>query len=130
MNGQPLVKFTDAEVDRMNVIEGLQYVVVGKFAYEWPELLEIRRIVPSQYGIKGECNITSLEIDIFLFDSHLWQDFIDFMSKGTYYAKDKAGYKYQLRPLIYDVTLKTGENTLMAMAWILFLGLLPTYIVK
>lgn len=33
LNGQPLVKFCIAEVDQMNVIEGLQYAVVGKIAY-------------------------------------------------------------------------------------------------
>lgn len=38
LHGQPLVKFTEAEVDRMNMIGGLQYAVVGKFSYGWPDL--------------------------------------------------------------------------------------------
>lgn len=57
VNGQPLVKFSEAEVERMNVIEGLQYVVVCKFSYGWPELQELRQIIPAQCRIKGKCNV-------------------------------------------------------------------------
>lgn len=38
--------------------------------------------------------------------------------------------EYQLRPLIYDSRFKAGEETPMAMAWISFPGLLPTFFVK
>lgn len=31
LHGKLLFKFTEAEIDRMNVIKGLQYAVVGKF---------------------------------------------------------------------------------------------------
>lgn len=61
----------------MNVIEGLQYAVVGKFAYGWPELSEIRRIVPAQCGIKGECNIGYLRGKHVLIRLTLCQGFID-----------------------------------------------------
>lgn len=38
LNVEPFVKSTETEVDRMNIIEGLQYEVVGKLSYGWPEL--------------------------------------------------------------------------------------------
>lgn len=57
LHGKLMVKFTKSEVERMNVIEGLQYAVVGKLSYGWPDLQELRRIIRAQVGIKGECNI-------------------------------------------------------------------------
>lgn len=65
VNGQPLVKFSEVEVERMNIIEGLQYVVIYNFSYGWPELQELCRIIPAQCGIKGECNVG------FLRDKHV-----------------------------------------------------------
>lgn len=130
LNGQPIVKFTEAEVQRMNVIEGLQYAVVEKLYYGSPEIHELRRIIPIQCGIKGECNIGFLRDRHVLIRLTLWQDFLDFMSKSTYYIKAKDGYEYQLCTLIYDPKFKVGEETPMAMAWISFPGLLPTFYVK
>lgn len=54
LHGQPLFEFIEAEVYQMNMIEGLQYAVVGKFSYGWPELPELRRIIPLQSGVKGD----------------------------------------------------------------------------
>lgn len=42
-----MAMFTEAEVERMNMIEGLQYAVVGKFSFGWPDLNELRRIIPA-----------------------------------------------------------------------------------
>ncbi|KAG5574131.1 hypothetical protein H5410_063897, partial [Solanum commersonii] len=42
------VTWTEEEVTRMNIIENLQYVVIGKFSYGWPELDELRRTIPKQ----------------------------------------------------------------------------------
>ncbi|XP_019241772.1 PREDICTED: uncharacterized protein LOC109221779 [Nicotiana attenuata] len=128
--GQPTICFTEAEVERMNQIEGLQYAVVCKFSYGWPDLNEIRRIVPIQCGIKGECKIGYLRDRHILIRLTLWQDFVDFSSKGVYYIKDKYGEEYQMRTLIYDSKFKAGEETPKVMAWISFPNLLPTYFVK
>lgn len=35
---EPAVKFTEEEVERMNVIEGLQYAIIEKLSYGWPDL--------------------------------------------------------------------------------------------
>ncbi|KAH0725267.1 hypothetical protein KY284_001132 [Solanum tuberosum] len=47
-NGIPQVTWTEEEVTRMNIMENLQYAVIGKFSYGWPELDELRRIIPKQ----------------------------------------------------------------------------------
>lgn len=51
------MKLTESEMEHMNIIEGLHYAVVCKFSYRWPELNELRRIIPGQCEIKGECNV-------------------------------------------------------------------------
>lgn len=52
LHGQPFIKWTEAEVSRINVIEGIQYAIVWKFSYGWIELQEIRKILPAQCGVK------------------------------------------------------------------------------
>lgn len=42
----PHVKWIEKEVDRMNVIEGLQYAVIGKFSYRLLELDDLRMQLP------------------------------------------------------------------------------------
>ncbi|KAH0669203.1 hypothetical protein KY285_023362 [Solanum tuberosum] len=56
-NGTPRIVWTEEEVNRMNILEDLQYAVIGKFSYGWPELEELRTIIPRQCNIKGECKI-------------------------------------------------------------------------
>uniref|UniRef100_M1E0I8 Uncharacterized protein n=1 Tax=Solanum tuberosum TaxID=4113 RepID=M1E0I8_SOLTU len=36
--GLPRVVWTEEEVDRMIIIENLQYMVIGKFSCKWPEI--------------------------------------------------------------------------------------------
>lgn len=130
LHGQPLVKFTEEEVHCMNIFEGLQYPVVGKFLYGWPELQELRIIIPLQCGVKGECNVGFLKDMHVLIRLTLFEDFINFTSKEAYYLKAKDGYEYQIRPLIYDSKFNVNEETPMAMAWISFPNLLPTIFFK
>ncbi|KAH0746831.1 hypothetical protein KY285_008488 [Solanum tuberosum] len=56
-NGIPRVTWTEEEVDRMNTIENLQYAVIGKFSYGWPDLEELRIQIPKQCNVKGDCKI-------------------------------------------------------------------------
>lgn len=130
LNGEPVIKFTEVEVDKMNVTEGLQYAVIGKLSYGWPKLQQLCRMIPEQCGIKGECNIGVLRDRHVLIIITLWEDFISFTSNNGHYIKDKEGYEYQLRHLIYDAKFKVGEETPKAMAWLSFPDLLPTYFVK
>lgn len=44
-NGIPRITWTEGEVGRMNIIENLQFVVVGKFLYGWPDLEELRMLI-------------------------------------------------------------------------------------
>lgn len=53
-NEVPRVTWTEEEVQKMNIMENIQYTVVGKFSYGWPELEDLRVHIPKQCNIKGE----------------------------------------------------------------------------
>lgn len=56
-NGTPRIVWMEEEVNKMNILEDLQYAVIGKISYGWPKLEELRTIIPRQRNIKGECKI-------------------------------------------------------------------------
>ncbi|KAM3221779.1 hypothetical protein P3L10_021049 [Capsicum annuum] len=126
IDGVPRVVWTEEEVDRMNVLENLQYAVIGKFSYGWPVIDDLRMQIPKQLNVKGRCNIG------FLRNRHILIRFEDFVnvSKNVYYINDKDGYSYQMRPLIHDTKFRMEEETTQAMAWISFPNLTPTFFVK
>ncbi|KAK4736949.1 hypothetical protein R3W88_000646 [Solanum pinnatisectum] len=100
----------------MNILEDLQYAVIGKFSYGWPELEELRTTLPHQCNIKGECKIGFLRNWHILIRLDQHTDFINLMSKSIYYIMAKDGYSYSMRPLIYNAKFKVDEETTKAMA--------------
>lgn len=44
--GIPRVRWTDEEVDRINIIEGLQYTIISKFSYGCPDLEGLKLQLP------------------------------------------------------------------------------------
>lgn len=84
--------WTEKEVDRMNTIENLQFAVVGKFSYGWPELEELRLLIPKQCIIKGECKIGLLRNRHVLIRLDQQEDFTNLMSKNIYYLLAKDDY--------------------------------------
>ncbi|PHU22134.1 hypothetical protein BC332_07241 [Capsicum chinense] len=79
----------------MNVIEGLQYVIIRKFSYGWPDLNDLRIQLPKQLNVKGGCNIGLLRNHHVLKRFDRVYDFITVMSKSVYYINAKDGYSYQ-----------------------------------
>lgn len=70
------MKSTEAEIDKMNVIENLKFAIIEKFSYGQPTLDEIQNIIPEQCGLK---------VDFFhnihvLIRCAIMEDFINFMS--------------------------------------------------
>lgn len=92
----------------MNLIENLQYAVVGKF-YGWPDIEDLRKSVPAQCGIKGDCRMGVLTNRHILIKCALLEDFVNLMANSAYYIIDKSGVAYQMRPLIYDPNFKIGR---------------------
>ncbi|KAG5610696.1 hypothetical protein H5410_021977 [Solanum commersonii] len=82
----------------MNQIEDLQFAMIGKFAYEWSDLEELRKIIPQQCEIRGGCQIGLLR------SKHI-------LIYGAFYITSRDGNSYLLRTLIYDSRFKVNEET-------------------
>lgn len=64
--------------------------------------------------LKVSVTLDYLGINVVLIRLTLLEDFINLSSRGAYYLKERDGYQYQMRPLIYDSKLKIDEETTMA----------------
>uniref|UniRef100_A0A0V0ITI4 Putative ovule protein n=1 Tax=Solanum chacoense TaxID=4108 RepID=A0A0V0ITI4_SOLCH len=130
IDGLPTIHWTAKEIQKMNIIENLQYAVVEKFSYGAPEINEIKELIPKQCGIIGGCQIGYLRNRHILMKFDCIEDYIRILSKNLYYIIAKDGYAYQMRPFIYDTNFKVSEETSQATTWISFPDLLPTFFVK
>ncbi|KAG5619976.1 hypothetical protein H5410_005194 [Solanum commersonii] len=130
INGIPRITWTEDEVRWMNTVGNLQYAVIGKFFYGWPEMDDLRIQIPKQCNRKGGCKIRLLQNRHILMRFELFEDFLNMMSKNSYYITGKNGMVYQMRPLIYDAKFKVDEKMTQVMAWISFRDLWTTFFVK
>ncbi|XP_059289380.1 uncharacterized protein LOC132042890 [Lycium ferocissimum] len=128
-HGEPTVQWDIDEVERMVILENLQYAVVGKFSYSWPEFHDLRDMIPSQCEIKGKCAVGFLCNRHVLIRLSLFEDYVQLLSKPAYYIRDKH-YYHQMRPLKWDPWFDPEEETSIAIAWISFPTLPPNYFVK
>lgn len=46
INGEPVIRWTNGNVSQIDVIEKLNYAIIGKFSHGWPSLEELQRIIP------------------------------------------------------------------------------------
>lgn len=46
INGNPVIRWIEAEVDRMEEIENLKYAIVGKFSRGWTTMEELEELSP------------------------------------------------------------------------------------
>lgn len=84
----------------MNINENLQFAIVGKFPYGWPELTKLREQIPVQYGVKADCKVGFLHNKHVLIRLELMKDFIKIMSKSAYYIAIKDRQLYEMHPQI------------------------------
>lgn len=92
IDGFPRIKWTEAEVCCMNIIENLQYVVISKFSYGWPDLDIPRNVIPLQCGIKGDCTIGLFQNRHMLIRLSSMEDYVNIISKGSFYITCNEGY--------------------------------------
>ncbi|WMV59282.1 hypothetical protein MTR67_052667 [Solanum verrucosum] len=114
----------------MNKIENLQYAVVGKFTYDVADLEELRLIISKQCNIYGDCQIGLLRNKHIFIRLNQHANFVNLILKGAYYIECKDWYSYLMHTLMYDARFKTNKETTMAMTWISFPNILPTFFVK
>lgn len=53
LHGETIIQWEQSEVDQMVINQNLQYGVVGKFSYGWPDLQDLRNLIPKQCELKG-----------------------------------------------------------------------------
>lgn len=80
----------------MNSIENLQYGVVGKFSYSWQDIDDLWTQNLKQCNIKGECQIGVLRNRYILMRFSCEEDFINMMSKPSYYILFVDGPSYYI----------------------------------
>ncbi|WMV42629.1 hypothetical protein MTR67_036014 [Solanum verrucosum] len=57
LHGEPSIVWEEEEVEQMIINEDRQYAVVGKFSYGWPDIKDLRQLIPKQCELKGDVNI-------------------------------------------------------------------------
>lgn len=67
----------EEEVNQMIISEDLQYVVVGKISYEWPDIQDLRRLIPKKWELKGEVNIGLLSNKYILIRETRLDDYVN-----------------------------------------------------
>ncbi|WMV49188.1 hypothetical protein MTR67_042573 [Solanum verrucosum] len=129
LHGEPRVIWYEEEVEQMIIKENLQYAILGKFSYGWPEIQELRSLIPKQCNLKGECKIGLLSNRYVLIRASLLEDYVSLLSKPMFYITHK-GWSYPMRTLKWDPLFDPEEETTTAIAWISFLELPPNFFVK
>ncbi|KAH0717259.1 hypothetical protein KY285_013290 [Solanum tuberosum] len=85
LHGEPRIVWDEEEVTQMIYKENLQYAVIGKFSYGMPEIKELRKIIPKQCELKGECIIGLLGTRHVLIRTEIMEDYVKFLSKPAFY---------------------------------------------
>lgn len=82
LHEEPRITWEEEEVQQMN--ENLQYAVIGKFSYGWPEIQDLRRIIPKPCELKGEVNIGLLRNRYILIRASKLEDYVHLLSKPQF----------------------------------------------
>ncbi|WMV26131.1 hypothetical protein MTR67_019516 [Solanum verrucosum] len=115
LHGEPQVIWEQDEVNQMIINENLEYAVIGKFSYGWPDIQDLRRLIPKQCELKGDCSIGLLSNRHVLIRATLLKDYVHLLSKSAFY----------INPMF-----NSEEETTTAIAWISFPSLPPNFFGK
>ncbi|WMV24108.1 hypothetical protein MTR67_017493 [Solanum verrucosum] len=129
LHGEPRIIWEEEEVTQMIYKENLQYAVIGKFSYGMPEIKELRKMIPKQCELKGECNIGLLGNRHVLIRAAIMEDYVNLLSKPAFYLT-LGQWSYPMRTLKWDPMFNPEEETTTAIAWISFPSLPPNFFVK
>ncbi|KAH0706083.1 hypothetical protein KY285_010615 [Solanum tuberosum] len=129
LHGEPQVIWEQDEVNQMIINENLDYAIIGKFSYGWPDIQDLHRLIPKQCELKGDCNIGLLRNRHVLIRATLLEDYVHLLLKPAFYIKQQNG-SYLMRTLKWDPMFNPEEETSTAIAWISFPSLPPNFFGK
>ncbi|WMV25922.1 hypothetical protein MTR67_019307 [Solanum verrucosum] len=110
----------------MIVNENLEYAVIGKFSYGWPDIQYLRKLIPKQCELKGECNIGLLSNIHVLIRATLLEDYVHLLSKPAFYITQN-NWSFPMRTLKWDPMFNPEEETTTTIAGISFPSLPPKF---
>lgn len=129
VDGEPSITWMAAEVRSLIIHENLQYAIIGKFSYGKPDVTELRKAIPNQCRIKGDCTIGVLDSRHVLIRLAILEDYIKLLSTNAYYIKAKDRF-WQMRTLKWDPWFEADVETTIGIAWISFPDLPPNFFAK
>ncbi|XP_059302334.1 uncharacterized protein LOC132054308 [Lycium ferocissimum] len=129
LHGEPMVVWDEEEIEKMIIKGKLQYDVIGKISYGWPDVKDLRTLIPKQCGLKGECITGLLSNRYVLIRAPSLEDYVTLLSKPAYYITHK-NWSYPMCTFKWDPWFDPDEETKIAIAWISFPSLPPNYFVK
>ncbi|KAG5616263.1 hypothetical protein H5410_016087 [Solanum commersonii] len=109
LHGEPQVIWEQEEVNQMIINENLEYAVIGKFSYGWPDIQELRKLIPKQCELKGECNIGLLSNRHILIRATLLEDYVHLLSKPAFFIAHK-NLSFPMRTLKWDPMFNPGRR--------------------
>lgn len=113
----------------MIINEDLQFAVVGKFSQGWPQIKDMRLLIPKQCDLKGYVNIGLLSNKYVLITSTLLVDYVTLSSKPQFYITHKQ-WSYPMRTFKWDSMFDPEDETCIGIAWISFPSLPPFFFLK
>ncbi|KAH0669551.1 hypothetical protein KY289_024044 [Solanum tuberosum] len=119
LHGEPRVIWEEAEVEQMIQNENLQYAVIGKFSYGWPDIQDLLKLIPKQCELKGECNIGLLSNSHILIWTTNLEDYVNLLSKPAFCIAHR-NWTYPMRALKWEPLFDPEEETTTAIGWISF----------
>lgn len=126
LHGEPRIVWEEEEVTQMIINEDLQFAIIGKFSYGWPEIQDLRRLISKQCELKGDVNIGLLSNRYILIRFTLLEDYVTLLSKPQFYITHKH-WSYPMRTLKWDPMFDPEEETSIAIALISFPSLPPNF---
>ncbi|KAF3683615.1 hypothetical protein FXO38_00705 [Capsicum annuum] len=126
LHGEPRIVWEEKEVNQMIINEDLQYAVIGKFSYGWPDIQYLIRLILKQCELKGKVNIRLLINRYILITATRLDDYVHLQSKPRFYITHNY-WSYPMCTLKWDPLFDPYEETSMAIAWISFPALPPNF---
>lgn len=108
LHGEPIVLWDQSKIDRMIIIENLQYAIIEKFSYGWPEINELRKLSPKQCELKDDYKIGLLSNKHILIRATLLEDYVHLLLKHVFYITQRRK-SYPMRTLKWDPMFNPEE---------------------
>lgn len=103
--------------------------MIETFSYGWPDIHELRKLIPKECELKGDCKIGLLCNRHILICVSLLEDHVHLLSKLAFSISYKSS-SYPMRTFKWDPLFDLKEETSTTLTWISFPSLPPNFFGK